>query len=110
MWAMLPMRSLFPSSISASTCSACICADGIILSAISFTSVSANGDYPTRLSVYLGQEFDGDTMLPIRRIVGLGSQYRGRKIDYVMVGLASQGGQGEAQLFTNGSPESYSQI
>ncbi len=65
--------------------------------------------YGRDFSQWVGQNYYGHSILPIREMLGLGAQYNGYHVESVTVRLSSQNG-GDATLIINGSRASGQRI
>ncbi|GAB4414433.1 MAG: hypothetical protein OHK0056_21270 [Bacteriovoracaceae bacterium] len=68
-----------------------------------------NDDERIRLVEYVNQEFRGETILPLRRMLDLDQQYRGYELKRVVVFGSSRAGFGQATLLINGRQEGLSE-
>lgn len=57
----------------------------------------------------VGQQFQGQNILPLRQILNLGPEYRGRRVEKVILRASTAFGFGQATVLVNGAPVTYSQ-
>lgn len=71
------------------------------------TTVAANA--ADSVSKHIGQNYRGENILPIRQLLGLGPEYRGEEVDYVVLTASTAAGHGQAALLVNDQMEGFSQ-
>lgn len=77
------------------------------------TSVPFDHSHPGRgelLFQRMRHALFGQNILPVRQILGIGPEYRGRQIQYVVLRAATAAGRGQAQLVLNGQAVGRPQV